>query len=324
MCSQKLVTMYDKIKFVYPTNQETSNSIENLVQKMENIQINTDFNTGSIKYYYGNFEGFKCNIFLGNITITGSLSKYFNPNNIYPLNRATTAQAIEKLSDGLGIDLKEAKVTELEFGTQFVMRKPVEVYLSKLGDMPYLERYQFNRETLYYKSKGKSQPKVLCFYDKGADAKAKGLQLPQGLEGTNLLRYELRYKGRLPKQFNCPVVNGSTLYEKEFYNSLVHRWQENYYSIQKYNQVKDDYMSEIKTVSDAFNGFVARLLSQSDKSVVEAYISELKANKVFGDRKSYTRLKDKIVEVANQSNISVTDEDIRELTDEVKNVGAYL
>ena len=83
-------------------------------------------------------------------------------------------------------------------------------------------------------------------------------------------------------------------------------------------------MSDIKTVSDAFNVLVARLINQSDKTQITEFLEELKKNKTFEDRKSYTRLKKKIQDVATKADISVTDELIKELDNEVKNVGAYI
>lgn len=54
------------------------------------------------------------------------------------------------------------------------------------------------------------------------------------------------------------------------------------------------------------------------------FLEELKDAKVFDDRKCYTRLKKKIIEVVNKAGVSISDEDIRELDDEIKNVGAYV
>lgn len=83
-------------------------------------------------------------------------------------------------------------------------------------------------------------------------------------------------------------------------------------------------MSEIKTVSDAFNVFVARLISQSDQTQISGFLDELKEAGVFEDRKNYSRLKKKIQEIATKANITVTDELMRELDDEIKNCGAYV
>ncbi len=83
-------------------------------------------------------------------------------------------------------------------------------------------------------------------------------------------------------------------------------------------------MNEIKTPTDAFNVLVARLLSQTDQSQISAFLDELKQAGVFKDRKNYSRLKDKIQEVAHKANITISDDLIKELDDEIKNSGAYV
>ena len=44
-------------------------------------------------------------------------------------------------------------------------------------------------------------------------------------------------------------------------------------------------MCEIKTVTDAFNVFVARLLSKTDPDQISGFLDELKEGEVFGDCK---------------------------------------
>ena len=186
--------MYDKVKLWTARTRETPDVSKFLDRAKDQI----DHETGEV-CTFGSLEGLKVSIYTGGISIIGSLAKYLYPNNIYPLDRHSTAQAIEKLSDSLHINLNDAKVTGLEFGTQFVMAHPVENYLSKLGDMPKLLRYHFDVGTLYYKPKGKQQLKVFVFYDKKADAVAKNMALPVGFDEANLLKYEMRLNGRLPQ-----------------------------------------------------------------------------------------------------------------------------
>lgn len=311
--------MYDKVKLWAARTRATPDVSKFLSKAKEQI----DHDTGEV-CTFGSLEGLKVSVYAGRISIIGSLAKYLYPNNIYPLDRHTTAQAIEKLSDILHLSIADAKVTGLEFGTQFIMTHPVESYLSKLGDMPKLERCHFDVGTLYYKHKGKQQPKVFCFYDKKADAAAKGMVLPDGFADANLLKYEMRLNGRLPQQLGVPDVTASTLSEKLFYRLMMKRYQESYFSISKYNQMKTDVMSDIKTVSDAFDVFVARLISQSGQTQTDGFMEELKEAKVFDDRKCYYRLKKRIQEVATKAGASVSDELIKELDDEIKNVGAYI
>lgn len=311
--------MYDKLKLWSSRTRATPD----VVKYLDNAKDQIDHATGEI-ITFGSLNGLKVSIFTGGISIIGSLSKYLYPNNIYPLDRYSTAEAVEKLSDSLHLKISDAKITGLEFGTQFVMKHKPEVYLKKLGNMPRLQRYHFESGTLYYKPQGKQQQKVFIFYDKKADAAVKGMTLPDGFNDLNLLKYEMRFNQRLAQQFCVPEVTASTLSEKEFYLHMVKRYQESYFSISKQNQLKTNVMSEIKTVSDAFNVLVARLISQSDQMQIMDFLEELKEAKTFEDRKNYSRLKKKIQDIASKAELSVTDELIKELDNEVSNVGAYV
>lgn len=311
--------MYDKVKFWVMRTRATPDVSKFLDKAKDQI----DHETGEI-CTFGSLEGLKVTIYTGGISIIGSLAKFLYPNNVYPLNRHSTAQAIEKLSDSLHLSVEAATVSGLEFGQAFVMKYPVESYLSKLGNMPKLLRYHFDVGTLYYKPRGKQQPKVFAFYDKKADAMAKGMALPVGFKDANLLKYEMRLNGRLPQQMGVPEVTASTLSESGFYRQMVKRYQDSYFSISKQNQIKTDVMSEIKTVSDAFDVLVARLINQSDQTQIAAFLEELKEAKVFEDRINYTRLRKKIQAVAAKAGVTVSDDLVKELDDEIKNAGAYM
>ncbi len=315
--------MYDKIKLFVQRNSGTPD----ISGYLDEAKEQTDIRTGEVNVF-GSLEGLKVCMYVGGYSIIGSLAKYMYQSNIYPLDRHTTAQAIEKLSDSLHLDLKEADVTGVEFGTQFLMKKPPQVYINKLGDMPRRKRLLCAESTLYYTGTGSQQrqrqKQVLCFYDKKADAAAKGLIMPQGFERSNLLRYELRLNGRIPHQTGRHTVTASTLSDREFYRQLVTMWEDNYFSISKLNGVKQNVMNEIKSVKDAKDVLFARLLSQSGKDVITDYLEELKQNNVFKDSKYYTRTKNALLEIGNNPKMAVSDEDIKELDNEVKNVGAYI
>ena len=314
--------MYDKVK-LWIDRAIVGEQYHTIANYLDSAKQQTDLKTGEVKTF-GNLEGLKVSIFVGGLSVVGSFPKYLYGSNVYPLDRHTTAQAIEKLEDALHIPVRQAAVTGFEFGTNFLMKHQVPDYLAKLGDMPRLSRYHFEPSTLYYKGTGKQQPKVFAFYDKIADATAKGMPYPEDMKGANLLKYEMRLNGRLPQQLGVPEVKASTLTETPFYRMMVKRYQDSYFSISRFYQLKTDVMSEIKTVSDAFNVFVARLISQTDQTQIGCFLYELKEAGVFDDRKNYSRLKKKIQEVATKANITVSDELMRELDDEIKNCGAYV
>ena len=314
--------MYDKVK-LWIDRTIVGEQFPTIVNYLDGANTQINHQTGEVRTY-GSLEGLKVSIFVGGLYVVGSLAKYLYGSNVYSLDRHTTTQAVEKLSDALHLQADEAMVTGVEFGTNFLMMHQVQEYLAKLGDMPRLGRYHFEPSTLYYKGTGKQQPKVFAFYDKIADAKNKGAIYPNNLNGANLLRYEMRLNGRLPHQLRVPEVKASTLYQTPFYKMMVKRYQDSYFSITKLNQIKTNVMSEIKTVSDAFNVFVARLISQTDQTQIGGFLDELKEAAVFEDRKNYSRLKKKIQEVATKANITVSDELMRELDDEIRNCGAYV
>ena len=314
--------MYDKVKF-WVDRFDIVGQYPNIISLLDTAKEQTDLNTGEVKVY-GYLDGLRVNINQSGLSIEGSLPKFLYQSNIYTLNRDTTRQAIKKIEDELHINLGGAKVLSLEFGTNFNMKHPVCMYLDKLGDMPRLERSNYTASSLYYKSQSKAQPKVFCFYDKIAEAKANKMIVTTGLEDANLLRYEMRFKSRLPSQFKANEVKASTLTNERFFASAIKMYQNYYNSISKKNILTFDNMSKIKTVKDAQEVLMALLINQSDQEQIKAYINSLKEAKVFEDRKNYTRLKNKIKEISNKAGFVVSDDLIKELDDEIKNIGAYI
>ena len=314
--------MYDKVSLWL--NSVMGNERQEAVARHLNDAVTQiDNQTGEVKTF-GTLDGLKVSVYGGGLSIVGSLPKYlYGGSNVYPLGRHATADVVAKISDALHLYIGDADVRSLEFGTIFMMNHEVSAYLDSLGDMPRLDRCRATDTSLYYRGKGVRQLKTFNFYDKLAEAKAKGMAYPFHLEGKNLLRYEMRLNGRLGQQLKEPPVKTSTLYDRRFYTKMVGLYQDSYYSIQKFKQSKTNAMGDIETVGDAFNVFVARLMSKNPEEAAD-FLSELKRAGVFKDRISYTRLKNKMKEVATKTDIPVTDELVRELDDDMLNCGAYV
>lgn len=316
--------MYDKVKF-WLDRYEVGDAYPHLTTYLDEAKEQTNLKTGEVSTY-GSLQGLKVSLYVSGLSIVGSLPKFMYGSNIYPLDRQTTADAISKIEDALHLSLADAKVTGFEFGCCFLMRHRVQEYLDRLGGMPRLQRYRFNQETLYYKHRGQQQPKTYCYYDKVADAKRKQMEIPIGLESANVLRCELRLDGRLPHQLNVPEVTASTLCERLFYKMVMKRFQDAYFAISKVKRLKDNAMNEIKTVQDAFDCFVGKLITQVGQSQeqIDAFLQELRSADVFKDRVNYSRLKQKLEKAASKANLSMDDELVRELDDEIRNCGAYV
>ena len=313
--------MYDKIRLYLPKCR----GMPDVSQFLDNGGEKTNISTGEVNVY-GFVGGMKINQFEGGYMVSGSLSRLYYPSNIFPLDYHTTAKAIEKLSDSLHLKMNDADVLGLEFGTNFVMSKPPRVYLNKLGDMPRKIRVQGNIDTLYYQGTGKTkqarQKQVLAFYDKLADAKCKGMDIPAGFENTNLLKYELRLNGRLARQIGVQEVKASTLSDKDFFKKLLTLWADDYFTISKHHTSKTEIMRMIKTPKDAISVYIARLISEQDKDGVDSFIDELKRLGIFKDPKYYSRVRDKLKGYSENNNLLVSDEDMRELDDCIRNTVA--
>lgn len=316
--------MYDNCRLWIDRFQIDKEVFQSLPTRLEKARHSIDLSTGEFDGF-GYVDGLRVTIKESGISIKGSLSRFFynddKVGNLFTLDRHSTQQAIEKLSQRLGFDVSVAKVRALEFGAYFFMSNPVDEYLKMLGAFPRLERVHYLPETLYYRHRGKQQPKTLILYDKLKDSRAKNYHLPDGFDSQNILKYEIRFNGSLSKQIGWGDVTGSTLYDEKFYCRMIEIYKAMFHKIKKHRQVKQDSLSGIKSVGDAVEVLMARLLTQSNGDVVAEYLEELKSQKVFEDRANYSRLKKKLESVANKSRITESNELMDELSDCINNVG---
>lgn len=314
--------MYDKI--VIWKDCRVGTEYPHLVALLDDAKEQTDLETGEQKTY-GSIKGMRVGVYPSAIRIEGSLPKFlYEGSNILPLNRHTTEEAIQKLSDALQINLEDARVSSLEFGANFLMKYKPSEYLKRMGELPRRQRYHFNKDTLYYRHKGKMQPDTFCLYDKVADAKAKGMPIPQGFEDSNFLRVELRLSGSIAKQMGMADVVASTLYDRQFFSKLRKRYIDTYFSISKLNKLNANFMAEIKTPKDAVDGFLGLMLAKAGQGMqeIDSYLEELKAHQVFSDRVNYKRTRDALYKAASKAKLSAKDELVAELDDAFINLKA--
>ena len=140
--------MYDNLHMRLATVGADTSTV---VSRLSNAKQNIDIETGEVRSF-GYLQNLRISVYESGLYIVGSLAKYFNGGNIYTLNRKTTEQAMQKLSDELGLGVSTAKVTYLEFGDSFIMEHKVEEYLKRLSAMPRMARNQ-QESTLYFQTK---------------------------------------------------------------------------------------------------------------------------------------------------------------------------
>ena len=146
--------------------------------------------------YSGRLKNLYVSVSEKGLFISGSLAKYYLSDNMQTLRRQDAEQAIQSLSDSLHLPIVEAQVSRIDFADNFIMQYEPEVYYPYLGESRHLKRY-IQPESLYYKNGSRT----MLFYDKPAEAKSKGYKIPDVWTSKNVLRYEIRYRRRLAKQF---------------------------------------------------------------------------------------------------------------------------
>lgn len=322
--------MYDNCTFWLDRVDIGEETFSNLSNILTNVKEEISHETGESK-----IRGILKNLSImqneAGISIKGSLSRFYywdddegKRGNLFPLDRRETEKAIKLMTDELGgVPMDKAKVRSLEFGSFIPVKKDVSEYLKRCGDYPRLQRCLFQDETLYYKHKGRRQPKMLCLYDKRKDAINKGYTITEGFDDYNLLKYELRLKGSIGRQLKCGEVTGITLYEKSFYNKLKDSYYKEFKKIIKIPYIEFEFLKCIKSVGDAEEMLLSTLIQEKGINVIENFIKMLQKKGVFSDRANYSRLRKKLNKIMQRTSPLNFDPLLRELENGITNMCLY-
>lgn len=308
--------MYDSISFWIDRHLAGSYNMPSIAACLNEIsehQTQWGYNIG------GSLANLRVNVYETGVSVKGSLAKFHLKDNLHTLTRSGTQEAIEHLSDSLGLPLERAKITAIDLATHFIMKYEPLNYYPFLGAKKYYKRLQASTNTLYYNTK----PKQLIFYDKSLEATAKNVAIPDIYKGCNLLRYEMRHKGRLNKQFNMPELTGVTLYHERFYIEIINRWVKEYQNIEKIQRLTLSNMDGIKTPSDAIEMIFGMLLLKTGQTEIDFLIDDLKAKKAFPDPKYYSRVKSKIKDIMRKPDITEKSDLVNELDQQIKQIKQY-
>ncbi len=171
----------------------------------------------------GKLDGLDIIEFSRGIKIKGSLSKYYFGNNFETLTREQTKDAVQRISDSLHLDVREANLSGIDFATNFIVTEPPQNYYSFFGDASRLNK-SIQGSTLYISNKSRA----IVFYDKCKEAKAHKMHIPDEFKNKNVLRYEYRLKRIKKKQITL-----EDLYSKEIFYWLIDEWLHSYQDIRR-------------------------------------------------------------------------------------------
>lgn len=302
--------MYDTTNLWLPINKAGNIDISKTLQSLSGITEHTNID-GQV-YYSGYLNNYKVNISGQGLSLKGSLAKYFLTDNFHTLTRSDSARAFEMMADELCLPIQKANVSRIDFAQNFLMDFEPEAYYIFLGECQYYNR-QPQSKSLYY-SNGMRQK---VFYNKIAEGKAKGLILPDVWNGQNVLRYEMRFTSRLPKQFDQAEITTSTLSDEKFYMSIFDRWLAEYEAINKLHSINfnKSNMNSPKDFKKQLELYAINVIGQ-DKIMQE--IENLRHQKAFDKPEYYSRLKKEIKELCKTPEMTESSDLVAELDKKIK------
>ncbi len=284
-----------------------------LSKTLQNLSVITEhFKDDGQVYVSGYLNNYKVNISEQGISMKGSLAKYFLPDNFHTLTRSDSVRAFEMMSDELYLPIKKATINRIDFAQNFLMKYEPEAYYNFLGECQYYNR-QPQSKSLYY-SNGLRQK---VFYNKIAEGKAKGLILPDVWNGQNVLRYELRFLSRLPKQFNQAKITAGSLSDEKFYMAIFDKWLAEYESINKLNLIHFK-LSEMKSPKDFWKQINLMAINMIGQDKIMQEIENLRYQKAFSNKEYYSRLKREIKELCKKPELTVSSELVEELDKKIR------
>lgn len=297
--------MYDTINLWLPFEKVKE---FNLTKTLNNLSGITEHNKDDGQVYMsGYLNNYKVNLSEQGISLRGSLAKYFLPDNFHTLTRSDTNRAFEKMSDELYLPINKSKVNRIDFAQNLLMDYEPEAYYNFLGECQHYKR-QPQSKSLYYSN----SLRQIVFYNKVAEGKTKGLSLPPVWDDQNVLRYEMRFKSRLSKQFNQAEIAASSLSDEKFYMIIFNKWLAEYQAINKLNSMESN-LSGVHSPKDYYKHLYLTAISIKGQDKVMQDIESLRHQKAFNKPEYYSRLKKEIKELCKTPEMTSKSELIAEL-----------
>lgn len=238
-----------------------------------------------------------------------SLWKYAKGKNTVPFTRRDTADAIERISETLGVNIADANVSRLDAAVNVPLTHAPPEFFHLMGHSP---RYKVRTirhdgalayagaiedgaqedgaqiETLYYKTKRRE----LCLYDKGAKESL----------SEHVLRFELRYFEKISEQLHRKV-NARNLWEADFRTLILQNLKNEYSKIKKANNMKHYNSIPFKTNGELKTVVSFRWLCEILGGAAGAEAWLLEKQKEYGiSRAELKRMRDDVRELYEHEN----------------------
>lgn len=299
--------MIDTIKY----NFINYNPEINLLNEIPNyFEVTGEHNYSNETVVTGNLDNLKISVRKNSVKVENSLCKWYLGDNFQTLTHNEIKLANEKLSDTLHIDIQQANVSRLDIADNYTMQHAPKIYCDYLSKLSRYKRLE-QPDGLYYKTKNKE----LAFYDKIKEQKTKGYTIPQQFEGSNLLRYEMRFLHNLRKELKEPAVTAGILSNNKFYCKLLQSYSDMYLRIEKEKEINLN-IGRIKGVKGMSNAGIALLIDNFGETKL---LNQIKTDFSKGaiTEKEKRGMLEKIYHLKSNGNLLIESELTKELNSKI-------
>jgi hypothetical protein len=150
-----------------------------------------------------------------------------------------------------------------------------------------------------------------------SEGKAKGVSLPDVWNGQNVLRYEMRFTSRLPKQFNQTEITASNLSGEKFYMAIFDKWFAEYEAINKLHSINFN-ISDMNSPKDFWKQINLMAIKMIGQDKIMQEIENLRHQKAFDKTEYYSRLKKEIKELCKTPQMTSSSDLMAELDRKIK------
>jgi hypothetical protein len=304
------MAMYDTVNLWLPIDRAGGFDVSKTLQHLSGITEHSK-DDGQV-YFSGYLKNCKVSLSGQGLSLKGSLAKYFLPDNFHTLTRSDSARAFEMMADELCLPIQKANVGRIDFAQNYLMDFAPEAYYPFLGECQYYKRLPQDK-SLYFTNGLKQK----VFYNKIAEGKAKRLNLPKVWNGQNVLRYEMRFLKRLPKQFNQPEITASDLSNEKFYMAVFDKWLAEYEAINKLHSINYN-LSNMNSPKDYKKHLELIAINVLGQDRVMQDIENLRHQKAFERPESYSRLKKEIRVLCKAPEMTASSDLVAELDKKIK------
>lgn len=161
----------------------------------------------------------------------------------------------------------------------------------------------------------------LLLYDKLAEMRANGREqnIPEDLQGKNVLRCEMQLKKRVEDQLKW-AVTVKDLYDPQFLAHVVGRWEEEFLGVRKYRKLR---LTEPTNVKELVSHLaLLGMESIGGEEAVLALLEDARGVGLLNYQQSY-RLKKKVQGLYDHEGLTAETEAAKEFESKLQKLAAY-